>query len=496
MDGWGIAPKTHHNAIANANTPNIDRLIREYPNTSLKTDGESVGLQEGQFGTSEINHLTIGSGRVIMQDLTKINSAIASGDFYSNARVLEAINHAKKNESSIQMIGLISDGGVHAHTDHIKALFETANRESFAGNIYLHLFADGRDVPPKSIEKYMTWLDGQIEEYSNLGITIATLQGRVFLDRDRDWDKTETAFQLINKADGHELSDWKAAMNLEYNRNNKDEFFEQFAFTKAGKLKKGDSVIVYHYRSDRQYQLTKRILDEKIEDLLVTSFIKSSEEFDNINVIFPRDKVEHTLAETIAEAGISQMHITETEKFPHLTYFLNGEREQEYSHETWKMFDSNRFVKPQYNFEPSMRNFDIAKEIIEAIKHYSFGFIVANFASPDMVGHTGNYEAAVVSAESVDHSIGKIYEAVKDKLDDYVVIITADHGNSEIMWDEKNDQPHTQHTFSRVPLIVVSKGNFKLDQRESLEDIAPTVLDLLNLDIPDIMTGTSLVLRK
>lgn len=494
MDGWGLAPDDKYNAIANAKTPNIDKLIREYPNTRLKSDGLAVGLPEGQFGTSEVNHLTIGAGRVILQDLPRINTAIENETFFTNSAILKTINHTTENNSKLHLVGILSDGGVHTTTSHLYAFFETAHRLNYKNPIKLHLFTDGRDVAPKSAEKYFTDLDKQIEKYKDLDITISTIQGRAYLDRDRDWEKTEKAFQLMTKEGGNEYSSWKSVINFEYNANNSDEYFGQYLLDKTGMIEKNDGVIFYHYRTDRLYQIVKRMIQEEFSNLSITTMINVSDEFD-VNIAFPRFPINDTLAEVISKAGLKQLHITETEKYAHLTFFLNGEKENEMPNEDWKLIKSNRFIKPYYNFEPSMRNFDIAKNIIQAIENDTYDFIISNFASPDMVGHTGNYEAAVISAESVDYCIGKIYDALKDKLDDYALIITADHGNSDMMWDYKNNQPHTQHTTSPVPFIVVTKENFKLHRRESLSDIAPTVLDLMHLEKPEVMEGMSLIIE-
>jgi 2,3-bisphosphoglycerate-independent phosphoglycerate mutase len=493
MDGWGLAPADKFNAIANANTPNIDKLIRDYPNTSLKSDGEAVGLEEGQFGTSEINHLTIGSGRIVMQDLPKINHHIKQGSFYSNPALHNVVEHVQTNNSRLHILGILSDGGVHSRIDHLFAIFEMLNRAELWQPVYLHLFSDGRDVAPRSVEKYLAQLEEKIAEYPKLNIQIATLQGRYFLDRDRDWNITEKAYQLMASAQGNSVSDPQAAINLEYNQSNQDEYFGQYVFQPGGVFKPNDGIIMFHYRTDRQYQIVKRILDADITNLKVASFVKASEEFTNLEVAFPREKIDNTLAEVLSQHQKTQLHITETEKYPHLTYFLNGEREVEFAGEEWQMFESNRLIKPRYSFEPSMRNFDIARRLIQAIEEERHDFIIVNFSSPDMVGHTGNYNAAVVSAESVDFCMGLVYEAIKDKLDRYALIITADHGNSEIMWDYENNQPHTQHTLSKVPFILVSDQDIKLARREGLENVAPTVLDLMDLPKPSVMTGESLL---
>jgi 2,3-bisphosphoglycerate-independent phosphoglycerate mutase len=496
LDGFGISPKAWHNAVLNAHKPVYDKLVREYPNVSLKSDGLSVGLPEGQFGTSEVNHLTIGAGRVIFQDLPKINNAITDGSFYSNEVLNSLIDHAEKNNGNFHISGICSDGGVHAHLNHMYAVFETLSKRAFKGNIYLHLFADGRDVAPVSAEKYFSELENEIAKHPNLKISIGTIQGRIYLDRDRDWAKTEKAVNLIGKGEGKHFKDWGAVLNFEYNLNNKDEFFNQYLIDKESVVKNNDSFLFYHYRQDRMYQLIKGIRDLKIKNLKVATFIQGSEEFDDVLVAFPRLEVTNTLGETISKAGKTQLHITETEKFAHLTFFLNGERESEFPGETWRMLESNRYVKPNYNLEPTMRSFDITKEIVIAIEESKYDFIAVNFCSPDMVGHTGNYNAAVIGIEALDHCISKIYEALEPKLNEYALIILSDHGNADIMWDEKNDQPHTQHTTAAVPFILVSDIKCKLDRKESLQDVAPTILDLMGIDKPSTMTGESLIILE
>ncbi|KXK27381.1 MAG: 2,3-bisphosphoglycerate-independent phosphoglycerate mutase [candidate division WS6 bacterium OLB20] len=493
LDGWGLADPDKFNAIDNADTPNFDRLVRDYPNTRLKSDGEAVGLSEGQFGTSEINHLTIGAGRVILQDLPRINNAIKDESFYGNRVLHQLADNCETNNSAVHLLGIVSDGGVHAHTEHIFAILNLLEKRSFSRPVFIHAFSDGRDVPPRSVTDYLHALDKRISK-SKLDARLATLQGRWLLDRDRDWDKTAKAAATILDAEGNNVSNWEAAVNLEYNRGTSDEFFERFIFGDYGGVAKHDSIFFFHYRTDRQYQLTSRLLEERARSLVMGSFVRSSDTFSDLLVAFPREDVSDTLAEVLAREGKTQLHVTETEKYPHLTFFFNGEREAELQGETWKMFESNRFVKPHYNFEPSMQNFRITKHIIEAIQSDSHDFIVANLASADMVGHTGNYEAAVISAESVDLCLGKIADALADRLDDYVLMVTADHGNSEIMWDYEHEQPHTQHTLSPVPFILVTNGSYKLYRRESLTDIAPTVLAFMGVKKPGIMTGENLVI--
>lgn len=496
MDGWGVGKPDKYNAIDNAQKPNYDKLARNYPNTSLKSDGLSVGLPEGQMGTSEVNHLTIGAGRVILQDLPRINSSIESGEFYNNETLVDLLQNCEKNSSNMHLIGILSDGGLHSHINHLSAIFEFLSKHQFKNNIFVHCFADGRDVPPKSAEKYFTWLDEQIKKYNNIKISLATAQGRLYLDRDKDWSKTKLAVDLIIDAGGRRFTNWQAIINYEYNQNNKDEFFSQYVVGDYPGIADGDSLFMFHYRTDRMYQLLKSLFEEIGTKSKIGAFVSPSEEFTKLLVAFPRLKVTNTMSEAISKAGKKQIHIAETEKFQHLTYFLNGEQEQEFDGEKWEMIESNRFVKPQYNYEPSMRNFDLTKKVINAIENDEYDFIAINYSSTDMVGHTGNYNAAVIATESVDYCLGKIYEAIEGKLDKYALIITADHGNADEMWDYKNNQPHTQHTLNPVPFIVVIDIKCTLDRRESLEDVAPTILDLMGISKPQVMTGTSLILRE
>ncbi len=488
LDGWGIGPDDKFNAIKNAKTPNFDRLIRNYPNIQLRADGEYVGLPKGQFGTSEINHQMIGAGRVILQDLPKINKAINDKTFFTNKALVNACKHSRENKSKLHLVGILSDGNVHASINHVLALIDLAKKQRVE-QLYLHIFSDGRDVPPKSIEQYIR----QIERaFKGTNYKIATLQGRFYLDRDRDWEKTKKAVDLLVRGKGNKVTSIQSAINLSYNRNETDEFFTQYLLDRNGLVGDNDSFVFFHYRSDRAFQIIKGLLDENLNNFYLATFIEISESL-KTHIAFPRPEITHTLAQTISENNKTQLHISETEKYTHLTYFLNGGREHEFKGEIWARLQSNRYVKPFYNFEPSMRAFDITKDVISSINEKKYDFIVINYPNTDMVGHTGNYDAAVIATESVDYVIGKLYDAIKDKLDEYALLITADHGNSDQMWDYKSNQPHTQHTLNPVPFILVSNISCKLDRRESLEDIAPTILDLMGLQKPEIMTGNSLI---
>lgn len=489
LDGWGIGPEDKYNAIENARTPEVDRLIREYPNTQVNSDGLSVGLPEGSPGTSEVNHMTIGAGRVIMQDLPRINEAIKDLTFFNNEVINKTIEHAIENNSNLHLIGVVSKGGIHSHVDHLVAILKLCSTKNFS-RVYIHAFTDGRDTPPRDAQSDLEYLQEKIDE---IGVgTIATVQGRFWLDRDRDWAKTEKAFQLIRTGQGIEVKDFEQAIQYGYQNYETCEYFEQYIVDKKGLLNDNDSMFFFHFRTDRMYQLTKRILDEKLKNIYLGTFTSSSDDFED-HEAFPRADLNNTLADTLSAHKKRQLHITETEKFPHVTYFLNGENEHELPGEDWSLIQSNRMVKPKYNFEPSMRAFDITNQVIDAIKQDKYDFIVINYPNTDMVGHTGHYNAAVIAAEAVDYCVGKIYDTIKDKLDEYVLIVTADHGNSEEMWDYKNNQPHTRHTTNKVPLILVSDLDAKLKIGCGLNDLAPTILELIGVELPEAMTGKSMI---
>lgn len=492
LDGFGIAKPDKFNAIDNAKKPNYEKLVAKYPNVLIKTDGLSVGLPEGQSGTSEINHQAIGSGRIILQDLPRITTEIETGTFFTNAALVKSCQHAINNNSRLHLIGILSDGGIHSNLGHLEAIFKLA-KEQGVKEVYVHAFTDGRDTPPQSAEKYFKRLDESIKKFGN--IKLASIQGRFYLDRDRDWEKTESAINLLVDGKGMPISTWQNAIDFEYNQNVNDEFFKQILIDATGVIKPNDAVIYFHYRSDRLFQIVKGLLDRQLSNVQVTTFIEASEDI-KTDIAFPRPVITNTLAQVLSENGKTQYHLSETEKYTHLTFFFNGGKEKEFNNETWELIRSNRYVKPYYNIEPSMRAFEIAEKLVQKITEDKTDFLVVNFPNADMVGHTGNYNAAVIAVEALDYCLGKIYEAIEDKLDKYALIITADHGNSEQMWDYENSQPHTQHTLNPVPLILVSDIACTLDRKESLQDIAPTILSLMGIKVPEIMEGSNLILPK
>jgi len=495
LDGWGLAPADKYNAIDNAVTPTMDALMERYQWAKMTTHGPAVGLPEGQFGTSEANHLVIGSGTIPKQDLYKVNASIEDGSFFENPELERMLKNVKDHDGALHIAGVLSDGGVHSHINHTLALLQKLREDEFENQVFIHVFTDGRDTPPHSAPEYLKQLEDVIHEMPN--VKIATIQGRYYLDRDKDWDKTEKAFQLIfNNEGGEQMPDWRAAMDKAYKEmregTDNDQYVKHYVLEGAEKIKPGDGFIFTHFRADRAMQILHRVLQEGRKDVYVTSFFKPNSEMP-YTPLFESDTVEKPLSEIIAEAGKTQAHITETEKYVHVTYYFNGRREHEEEGEVWKVYESNRDVKPFYNFDPAMRAHEFNQEILTQIDEGK-DFILVNFTNTDMVGHTGNYEAAVIAAEAVDYCLSQVYAKVQEKDDEYCLIVTADHGNSDVMWDYEHDEPHTQHTFSPVMCIFVDDEIRQLKKKETLlNDIAPTVCAVMELEAPECMSGQSLV---
>lgn len=495
LDGWGLGPKDKYNAIDNAVTPTIDMLLEKYPWCRFKTDGPSVGLPEGQFGTSEANHLVIGSGTVPKQDYFKVNVAMEDGSFDSNDQLNGLINHVKEHDGALHLGGVLSDGGVHSHIEHLLWLLDKLKREGFEQPVWIHVFTDGRDTAPHSAPKYLEQLNEHITDMPN--VKVATVQGRYYLDRDKDWDKTEKAFDLIYNAQAEKQMDtWKEAIDDAYANMREgidnDQYVGHYVIGDYDGVKPGDGFCFTHFRADRAKQLMQRVEKEGRQDVWITSFYKPTEEL-GYTPLFVSDTVEMPLSEVIAQAGKSQAHITETEKYVHVTYYFNGRREKEEDGEEWKLYESNRAVKPFYNYDPAMRAHEFTDEILGKINEGK-DFVLVNFSNTDMVGHTGNYEAAVIAAEAVDYCVSRIYELLEGKWDEYVLVVTADHGNSDEMWDYEANEPHTQHTFNPVFCIFVGENipEVKLSKEElgTLDMIAPSVCELMGLPKPGCMRRT------
>ena len=480
LDGWGCAPPGPGNAVELAQTPVFDRLWASYPHTTLAASGEAVGLPPGQMGNSEVGHMTIGSGRVLFQDLMRVNQAIETGDFYSNAALRSAFERAKARGANVHLLGLVSYGGVHSHIDHLRALLKLAESEGMADRTWIHAFTDGRDVSPHSA----------VNDLAELPVEkIATVVGRYYaMDRDERWERTERALAaLLLRDEGVTGSDPLAEVQRSYDEGVTDEFIEPIVLDGRPRIAPDDSVIFFNFRPDRARQLTQKLLASGLD---VTTMTRYRDDFD-VPVAFGEQEVSEVLADVLAEQGIRQLHAAETEKYAHVTYFFNGGREEPFDGEERILVPSPREV-PSYDHKPEMSAPELAQRFVEAIKSDDFGFAVLNFANPDMVGHTGSIEATVKAVETVDACLSEVLDSVAAR--GGVSLVTADHGNAEKMLDE-HGQPHTAHTSNPVPLVLTDTNLSLFENGGELSDLAPTALTLLGLDPPLQMTGKNLTSR-
>ncbi len=481
LDGWGLAPPGPGNAVALAETPTFDRLWERFPHTTLAAAGHAVGLPDGQMGNSEVGHLTIGSGRVVDQDLVRINRAIARGDFFENPALSGAFSRAVQRGTSVHLLGLVSYGGVHSHIDHVRALLELARRHGVADGTVVHAFTDGRDVAPTSAVSDLAELVAE-------GARIATVAGRYYaMDRDERWERTERALAAIMRGEGVRADDPVAAVRESYDRGTTDEFIEPTvvgSFSHQG-VAEGDALVAFNFRPDRMRQLSVRLLEQGLDLTTMTRYRDDLE----CPVAYPEQDVADTIAELLAERGLPQLHIAETEKYAHVTYFLNGGREREWARETRILVPSPRDVAT-YDLKPEMSAREVAERFDEEVGRGDYRFAVVNFANPDMVGHTGVIPAVVRPAETVDACLDRVVEAVQEK--GGVCVVCADHGNAEQLLDADGRSPHTAHTTNPVPLVVTAES-LLLREGGGLADLAPTCLDLLGLDAPPEMTGRTLI---
>ncbi|HZT85936.1 MAG TPA: 2,3-bisphosphoglycerate-independent phosphoglycerate mutase [Gaiellaceae bacterium] len=468
LDGWGIAPPGPGNAVELAETPVFDRLWREFPHAQLVASGEAVGLPEGQMGNSEVGHLTIGSGRILFQDLVRVNRAVASGELLEN----EALRGAFERGENVHLLGLVSHGGVHSHVDHLQALLRLAPAKT-----WIHAFTDGRDVSPHSA----------VHDLAELPLErIATVAGRYYaMDRDRRWDRTDRALRAIVDGEGHHAADPVAAVRESYERGLTDEFIEPVVIDGRPRLDPArDTAIFFNFRPDRARQLSERLGELGVD---LTTMTRYRDDFD-FPVAFPEHVVGNTLAEVLAAHGVHQLHAAETEKYAHVTYFLDGGREEAFAGEDRILVDSPRDV-PSYDHKPEMSAPEVAERVVRAIEDDGYGFVVVNFANPDMVGHTGVIPAVVRAVETTDACLGRVVDAVEGA--GGVALVIADHGNAETLLQEDGRSPHTAHTTNPVPAILTAP-EARLRDGE-LSDVAPTILALLGLEAPPEMTGGNLV---
>ncbi len=498
LDGFGENSEEKGNAVKLANTPNIDKLTKQHPVTKIAASGLAVGLPEGQMGNSEVGHTNIGAGRIVYQELTRITKAIEDGNFFSNEEFINAIENCKKNNSKLHILGLVSDGGVHSHIRHLYGLLEMAKRRDFE-DVYVHCFLDGRDTPPASAENYITALEEKMKE-KGIG-KIASISGRFYaMDRDSRWKRVEKAYDAIVNGEGNKQADPINAIESSYQKEVFDEFVEPTVITNGDKpvatVADGDSIIFFNFRPDRARQLTRAIVDPKFDgfetkklNTYFVCFTSYDETMPNVHVAFKKESIKNTLGEVICKEGGKQLRIAETEKYAHVTFFFNGGEEKQYEGEDRILVQSPKVET--YDLKPEMSAPEVTEKVLEAINSEKYNCIILNFANPDMVGHTGNLDAAIKAIETVDECVGKIVSAIKSKKGN--LIITADHGNAEQMIDLKTGEPHTAHTTNLVPLILITeREGIKLKQGK-LADIAPTILELMNIEKPAEMTGESLI---
>ncbi|OEU43780.1 phosphoglycerate mutase (2,3-diphosphoglycerate-independent) [Methanosarcina sp. Ant1] len=503
LDGWGYREDEEGNAILAAITPNLDRLIKEYPWCFLEDSGEAVGLPEGQMGNSEVGHLNIGAGRVVYQDLTRINLSIRNGDFLKNPVFLNAISNVKVNDSSLHLMGLVSYGGVHSYMTHLYALIKLANEKGLK-KVYIHAFLDGRDVPPKAGLADIKELDEFCKE--NGTAKIATVSGRYYsMDRDKRWDRTKLSYEALTLGvSPYSAPDAETAVFEAYGRGETDEFVKPTVITDSeGKpeatIQDNDSVIFFNFRPDRARQLTWAFINEDFEGfareqrpkVYYVCMARYDETLD-LPIAFPPEDLKNMLGEVLSKQGLIQLRIAETEKYAHVTFFLNGGQEKCYEGEDRCLIPSPRIAT--YDFKPEMSAYEVTDEVIRRIQSGKYDVIIINFANMDMVGHTGIFEAAVKAVETVDSCVGRVVAALNET--GGVAFITADHGNAEQMEDPNTGEPHTAHTSNPVKCIYVGDGEVKALKNGKLCDLAPSLLELLGVPKPQEMTGKSLIVKE
>jgi 2,3-bisphosphoglycerate-independent phosphoglycerate mutase len=503
LDGWGAGPLTESNAIHVARTPNMDRWQNNFPSTTLLSHNGAVGLPEGQMGNSEVGHLNIGAGRIVSQDFTRINHAIETGDFFKNEILKNTFAKALKNNSGLHLMGLLSDGGVHSHINHLSALLKMAASHGLT-KVYIHAFMDGRDTPPSSGLNYISQLQDELDRIGTG--RLASISGRFYaMDRDKRWDRVQVAWQALVDGQGVGASDPVQAMQDAYNRGETDEFIRPLILLDENSkpvatVKDNDIVLMFNFRADRVRELTHVFTDESWQEFEVNNRPKLAEyvtftQYDNqftLPVVFPPASMDHILAEEISSHGLKQLRIAETEKYAHVTYFFNGGREEPFPLEDRSLIPSPKEVAT-YDQKPEMSAYLVTEKLLETLDSEHYSLIVLNFANGDMVGHSGIMEAAIKACEAVDICLEKIVNKFAAK--GGVVLITADHGNAETMCEPGTDCPITAHSSNPVPFILLSEKHKGCTLRKdgSLRDIAPTILSLQGLPIPREMTGKTLI---
>ena len=488
MDGWGINKDYPGNAIAQANKPFYDGLLEKYPHTQLEVSGAAVGLPVGQMGTSEVNHFTMGAGKVVDQDLVRITKAIEDGSFYDQKVLLKTFEHVKQHNSALHVWGLVSDGGVHSHIKHVVATVEAAARADLT-KVYVHVVTDGRDTSPTSGAKFVSQLE---KDLARIGVgKVASVVGRYYaMDRDKNWNRTNQAFDLYTAGQGEEFTNSTAAIQASYDAGITDEFIKPAVIGEVVKVGANDALITVNFRTDRPKQLVEKFIESKINNLMITTMSQYSAHYD-VGVVFAPEEVEVYLGKIISQAGLKQLRITETEKFNHMTFFLNCKHEVVGEGEDRFMFDSYSDIAT-HDERPEMRAPDIAAKIVADIEAGNHEVIFTNLCNADMVGHTGNIPATIQACEAVDQALAKMVPVALSN--GFTVLITADHGNADEMLDEETGAMITAHSTNPVPLIIVSDRYQELTHQDGgLIDLAPTILTILGLETPPEMVGKSFV---
>jgi 2,3-bisphosphoglycerate-independent phosphoglycerate mutase len=505
LDGFGLRAEREANAIAIAGTPNLDALSNEFPTTALETSGLSVGLPEGQMGNSEVGHTNLGAGRIVYQDLVRINRAVEDGSFFTNEALLLACRQAKSAGGALHLMGLLSDGGVHSHIDHLFALLDLANREGVA-ETYVHAFMDGRDTPPKSGVEYMRQLETRMRE-KRYG-AVATVIGRYYaMDRDQRWDRVALASAAMVKSEGYRAPSGVRAMEASYAHGENDEFVKPTVIVNGGgeplaRVKDGDAILFFNFRADRAREITRAFTAPELKDFdrgpapALSAYVCTTE-YDKtfkLPVAFPPQELTEIFPELISHKGLAQLRCAETEKYAHVTFFFNGGRELVYPGEDRILVPSPRDVKT-YDLKPEMSAYEVTDKLVAAIGTGKYAFIVANYANPDMVGHSGILDAAVKAVKVVDECIGRLWKAARAQ--GMTMMVTSDHGNCEMMTDPVTGHPHTAHTLNPVPFILADPElrGAKLRAKGVLADVAPTALQVMGIPQPKEMKGLGLLVR-
>ena len=499
LDGYGERKEKEGNAIALAKTPVMDRLKKEFPYVEGQASGLFVGLPDGQMGNSEVGHMNMGAGRIVYQELTRITKSIQDGDFFENKALKAAVEHCKKEDSALHFMGLVSSGGVHSHIEHIYGLLELARRAGLK-KVYLHAFLDGRDTPPDSGKSFLLAVEKKMQEL-HVG-EIVTISGRYYaMDRDKNYDRVEKAYRAMVDGTGEKASSVEEAIDASYAKKVYDEFVLPTVIEKDGAVhtvSDGDAMIFFNFRPDRAREICHAFCDDDFsffergarKNIFFVCFTDYDPTIPNKHVAFEKEEIHNTLGEVVSNLGKNQLRIAETEKYAHVTFFFNGGKEEPYEKEDRILVPSPKEV-PTYDLKPEMSCYTVTEKLTEAIRSGKYDLVVANFANPDMVGHTGVLPAAIKAIEVVDECMGKVVDAVESMHGN--LFILADHGNADIMIDEKTGEPYTAHTTNPVPFILVSEEKHKLREGGCLADVAPTLLELMGIPQPKEMTGKSLL---